>query len=358
MSTNLDKLMQMATLEQLNNLIQQMSKQSAPVPVPVSQCDAKDVLSLPIVQKVIIAYEDELKLNKSSNNCSCSCDELIPTILERLDNHSLKLQLIENRLNDLFALLENKESKQEELMVDKNQPKLTSFPGFGLSQKQEDEDCLESPCLESPCLESPCLESPCLEKENITLNIEETEPENNNIDIIEDFDEDIQESTDTDTNSDTDVVDQVQIEDVKEDEDEETVEDEEVEVDESVEENEEDEEAAEDAVAIEDEEVEVDEEADTDDSTEDEVATNEDQDQVQTVEEEEEEEEQDQVQTVEEDVEEEEEEEDSEEVFEIEIDDVTYFATDEENGILYEVDKDGEVGKKVGIIKDGEPIFS
>ena len=72
------------------------------------------------------------------------------------------------------------------------------------------------------------------------------------------------------------------------------------------------------------------------------------------------------MQTVEEDVEEEEEqeqtvveeEEDSEEVFEIEIDDVTYFATDEENGILYEVDKDGEVGKKVGIIKDGEPIFS
>ena len=66
------------------------------------------------------------------------------------------------------------------------------------------------------------------------------------------------------------------------------------------------------------------------------------------------------MQTVEEDVkeEEEEDEEDSEEVFEIEIDDVTYFATDEENGILYEVDKDGEVGKKVGIIKDGEPIFS
>ena len=65
--------------------------------------------------------------------------------------------------------------------------------------------CLESRCLESPCLESPCLESPCLEKENITLNIEETEPENNNIDIIEDFDdEDIQESTDTEIVADTD----------------------------------------------------------------------------------------------------------------------------------------------------------
>ena len=45
-------------------------------------------------------------------------------------------------------------------------------------------------------------------------------------------------------------------------------------------------------------------------------------------------------------------------MFEIEIDDITYFATHEENGILYEIDVDGDVGKKVGIIKDGEPIFS
>ncbi len=45
------------------------------------------------------------------------------------------------------------------------------------------------------------------------------------------------------------------------------------------------------------------------------------------------------------------------EVFEIEIDDVTYFATDEENGDLYEVDKDGDVGKKIGFIKDGEVTF-
>jgi hypothetical protein len=50
--------------------------------------------------------------------------------------------------------------------------------------------------------------------------------------------------------------------------------------------------------------------------------------------------------------------EEEEEVFEIEIDDVTYYATSEENGILYAVDKDGEVGKQVGVIKDGEPIFS
>ena len=56
--------------------------------------------------------------------------------------------------------------------------------------------------------------------------------------------------------------------------------------------------------------------------------------------------------------EQEEQEQEEEEVFEIEIDDVTYFATDEENGILYEMTPDGDIGKKVGIIKDGEPIFN
>jgi len=47
-----------------------------------------------------------------------------------------------------------------------------------------------------------------------------------------------------------------------------------------------------------------------------------------------------------------------EEVFEIEIDDVTYFTNNEENGILYEVDETGEPGKQIGIIKEGEAIFS
>jgi hypothetical protein len=53
-----------------------------------------------------------------------------------------------------------------------------------------------------------------------------------------------------------------------------------------------------------------------------------------------------------------EDEEEEEEVFEIEIDDIPYFVTDEENGILYEITSDGDIGKKVGIIKNGEPIFN
>ena len=65
---------------------------------------------------------------------------------------------------------------------------------------------------------------------------------------------------------------------------------------------------------------------------------------------------------VEEEVEEEEEvvedDESEEEVFEIEIDGVTYYATSEDNGILYEMLEGGDIGKQVGTIQDGEPIFN
>jgi hypothetical protein len=51
------------------------------------------------------------------------------------------------------------------------------------------------------------------------------------------------------------------------------------------------------------------------------------------------------------------EEEEEEEVTEIEIDDVTYFTNDDENGFIYEATEDEEVGDKVGYFKDGEPFF-
>ena len=59
----------------------------------------------------------------------------------------------------------------------------------------------------------------------------------------------------------------------------------------------------------------------------------------------------------EEEVEEEEVEEEEEEVFEVEIEDVTYFTTNEENGILYAKDDNDEPGNQIGYLKDGEPFF-
>ncbi len=56
--------------------------------------------------------------------------------------------------------------------------------------------------------------------------------------------------------------------------------------------------------------------------------------------------------------EEEEEAEEEEEVFEIEIDDKTYYTNNEENGIIYEALPNDEVGEKIGYLKDGEPFFT
>ena len=61
---------------------------------------------------------------------------------------------------------------------------------------------------------------------------------------------------------------------------------------------------------------------------------------------------------VEEEEEEEEAEEEEEEVFEIEIDDKTYYTNNEENGIIYEALPNDEVGEKIGYLKDGEPFFT
>ncbi len=44
-------------------------------------------------------------------------------------------------------------------------------------------------------------------------------------------------------------------------------------------------------------------------------------------------------------------------VFEIEVEGVTYFTTDETNGDLYEVDENGDPGDKIGILSNGEAVF-
>ena len=351
--SNLDKLMQMATLEQLNVMIQQMSKST-------SYNEPKDVLSLPIVQKVISAYEDELKKKECVTSCNCKdYTELLDNILVQTQLYNTRFQRIENKLDEICCLIENKcsflEVKPESSEIDKKQTKIHSYPGFfhyaniieeikeepqveiKVEPQEEPQVEIKVEPHEEPQVEikvepheEPQVEikvepeEKIVEKENITLNIEESEPEkeitHTNIDLEITSDEDEEEDIDE-------------------------------------EEEDEDEEAAEDKVAIEDEAIEEDESVEEDESdenvsTEEEVATEDEvEDQVELIKE-------DEAVEKEEKVEKEEDVEEDEEVFEIEIDDVTYYATDEENGILYEVDKDGEVGKKVGIIKDGEPIFS
>lgn len=83
---------------------------------------------------------------------------------------------------------------------------------------------------------------------------------------------------------------------------------------------------------------------------EEQVVEEEQEEQVEQVEEEEVEEEQ----SIETETKEEEEE---EELFEIEIDDITYCTNNEESGFIWEVTDAGDIGNKVGYLKEGEPIF-
>ena len=46
-----------------------------------------------------------------------------------------------------------------------------------------------------------------------------------------------------------------------------------------------------------------------------------------------------------------------EEVCEMEINGVNYYVSDEVNGLIYKIEKDGEIGRCVGKILNGLPIF-
>jgi hypothetical protein len=144
------------------------------------------------------------------------------------------------------------------------------------------------------------------------------------------------------------------------------------EAEEDEEEAEEDEEEAEEEEA--EEEAEEAEEAEEEEAEEEEEEADEEEEQAEEAEEEADEAEEEADDEAEEEAEEEEaeeelkeeeqeqadeeaEEEEEEELMEIEIDDITYCTNDEENGFIYNLDKDGEVGEKVGYIKDGEPFF-
>jgi hypothetical protein len=99
------------------------------------------------------------------------------------------------------------------------------------------------------------------------------------------------------------------------------------------------------------------EEEEEEEDEEDEEDSEKEEDSEEEEEEEEEEEDEEDEGEEEEEKEEEEKETATADMFEIEIDDVTYFTNDEEDGYIHAVDKNGKPGKKVGYLKDGEPFF-
>ena len=285
LSQNLERLIQMISIEQLLGLVKQNNTDNK---------TNSDILTTPIVQKVVKAYEDELQtLNSVTNPNACVKDysEDIAKIHEQLASINSNLLLLADAIKNIHIRTNvDKSSSEAEEVVDKRSSEAEEVVDKRLEVVDESSSEAE---------------------EHVRLKIEEKQVTTTN--ESDDSAEEEEEEEESVASS-NEVVDLAE----EEESEKEISDDEEVEVEEDLEE-------AETVASLEEEsEKEV-----SDEETEEEEVV------VASLEEEEE-----------------------EEVFEIEIDDVTYYATSEENGILYEVDKDGEVGKKVGIIKDGEPIFS
>jgi len=124
-------------------------------------------------------------------------------------------------------------------------------------------------------------------------------------------------------------------------------EEEEVDVEEEEEEEEAEEEEAEEEEAEEEEAEEAHEEADEEEEEEEEVDEEEEEEEVEAEEEEEEEE-----------VDEEEEEEEEEEVKEVLINGKTFYASNEIDSIIYDVDENGDISLEVGVFKNGKAKFN
>jgi hypothetical protein len=321
----LDKLIHLVTVEQLSNILRDTK-----IKPMDDKMDTTDILSFPIVQKIIHSYENELTEQKT---CNCKCNEEKNVLLHKeiiTNLNEIKRQIVSLQ-TQIDTINENKAEVVSISLNEKGQTKLTQFSNFTSKEKLIP-----------------------VKEEHIVLKIEEKSCKN-------DDDDDECEEVFVD-NTKTNVVHEI-CEDSDDDEEEvEGDDEEEVEGDDEEEVEGDDEEEVE---GDDEEEVEGDDEEEVEVEEEEEVEGEEENDSESEVGYEEEEEEiikekeeiiKDENENVEKMKDEEIEEED-EEVFEIEIDDVTYFATDEENGILYEADENGEVGKKVGIIKNGEPQF-
>jgi len=342
LSNNLDKIIQMISIEQLLGLMKQMKSCDTDTNANTN-ANANintNVLSSPIVKNVINAYEQEIKaLTATANAATINTNTNIIPFAAEITKITEQLDKINNNLLVIVEKINSMETDFKTMQNNKQVSKLNDDEEH-IKLKIEERDIKENDAFESINIADDDCESDCSDDEFIKeikaslAKMEEgeaIEEDESAQAIVSEEDEELVVSAQAEEESAQAIVaDEEEL--VTEEEDEEEL-------------------------VADEEELVTDEEEEEESDTEPEISDDSDEDvkEVSKVEEVKEiaQEEIESVQVIEE-----EEEEEEEEVFEIEIDDITYYATHEENGNLYEVDKDGEVGKKVGIIKDGEPIFS
>jgi hypothetical protein len=333
-NTNLEKLIQMATIEQMYSMLQKLKenvdyfnecnvegkKHSKNTNITVNESVVTETLVTEIktlhseirnIHDNLTKYNEHVlkldtKITTHSKNVNTNI-ELVTEIqnihnnLTKYNEHVLKLETkIEDLEKELHEIKSNTNNNSKFLCQQiRGQESLTSYPGFSNGNQKEQMVIKEEK-----------------EEVHIKLKIEE---------------KDINEST-TSLCVLTNLVKDEEEDDLDEEKEDEEKEDE-LELDEDEEKEDDLDEEKEDDL---DEEKEDEKEDEKDEESEEEVGTDDDESKNLDLEKEEEE----------------------EEVFEIEIDDISYFVTDEENSILYEITSDGDIGKKVGIIKNGDPIFN
>jgi len=246
-----------------------------------------------------------------------------------IDENSENIKLVIEEKKEIIDLTNDisDDEKQEIVYTDDGETRLKKQ----IVVKLEDEDKNSFECDDCNKKGGDCFEEIGISKDEYNIYIDLGEP-----DRCEDCFNKWKESDDA-----SEYIDKINNE--EEEAEEEEAEEEEEEAVEEEEAEEEEEEAVEEEEAEEEKEA-AEEEEEEEAEEEEEEAQEEAEEEAQEEAEEEEEEEA------------EEEAEEEEEVFEIEIDDITYYTSDIENGKLYKND-DGEVGDEVGHLKDGEAYF-
>ena len=308
----------------------------------------KGVLNLPSIKKLLTIYNKEVNVisdseSESENNEEPPIFVSIKEMTEDLVDEKIKIfeqtminsfqvftstnsmisqkmlshiETLNNEIKDLKQTIQNMKPHIIDLTRDSEE----------LHVQMEIKQIVDEVIIKEEIKEEIC------EKENIVLHIveEETESDEEATQEVHSEESEDEETKEEDADSEEEIEEEVEDEEVEDNEVEDEVEDEEVEDNEDEDEEHQEVHAEESESEAEVEEV-------------PQATANQD---IET-----------EAEAEESDSEEEEQEEDDNELFEIEIEDVTYCTNDEENGIIYELTEEGEAGKKVGFLKDGEATF-
>jgi hypothetical protein len=375
---NLEKLIQMATIEQMYIMLEKLRANNSiygnlnfsDIKLSSNINNMNDTNNTNHFENEFKSIKNEIQTinsrlninNEMSDGLTMKIHDLIKIVNDKFTTNNNTINKLLVKINDLEDEISKMKNSNETKVVCeqiKGQRSLKSYPGFSnekqneqkkiddvnikleIEEKTHDEHDNDVEYVSSEIIYS----STQLDITDLTLDMSVSDEQEDDDKSVDQSNNELDEEDDSNNEVEEE-------EQNKKEEEEQDKKEEEEQYDEEQEEEVEEEQEEEDDNEQEEDDEEQEEEVGTDDENEKQIK--------ETIVKEEpiKDEQQEEQEKQEEQEEQEDEDGEDEEVFEIEIDDITYFATDEENGVLYEMTQDGDIGKKVGIIKDGEPIFN